>query len=147
MGEAEGQSDNNNGRRTPAPDYTPTLSFHHNRFRRIDSSASVSSLSRQSISSHIGASGMENVSNDTNPNTCVVSIESSSSSSFNQSDLPLNQPRKKSSVMSTTSTNSSNFSSSRKTSRVTFSPILEEGPTNRKISSQSVPCRSVLISR
>merc|ERR1712223_402122 len=109
--EAEGQTDTNNGRRTPAPDYTPTLSFHHNRFRRIDSSASVSSLSRQSISSHMEASGIENVSNDTNPNTCVVSIESSSSSSFNQSDLPLNQPRKKSSVMSTASTNSSNSSS------------------------------------
>ena len=136
--EAEGQSDTNNGRRTPAPDYTPTLSFHHNRFRRIDSSASVSSLSRQSISSHIGASGIENVSNDTNPNTCVVSIESSSSSSFNQSDLPLNQPRKKSSVMSTASTNSSNSSSSRKTSRVTFSPILEEGPTSRKVCSTKI---------
>ena len=130
--EVEGQDGANNGRRTPAPDYTPTLSFHHNRFRRIDSSASVSSLSRQSISSNIGNSGPENISNDTNPNTCVVSIESSSGS-FNQSDLPLNQPRKKSSVMSTSSTHSSNSSSSRKTSRVTFSPILEEGPTNRKV--------------
>ena len=136
--EAESQSDTNNGRRTPAPDYTPTLSFHHNRFRRIDSSASVSSLSRQSISSHMEASGIENVSNDTNSNTCVVSIESSSSSSFNQSDLPLNQPRKKSSVMSTASTNSSNSSSSRKTSRVTFSPILEEGPTSRKVCSTKI---------
>ena len=73
--EAEGQDGSNNGRRTPAPDYTPTLSFHHNRFRRIDSSASVSSLSRQSISSNIGNSGPENISNDTSPNTCVVSIE------------------------------------------------------------------------
>lgn len=141
--EAEGRDGVNSGRATPAPDYTPTLSFHQNRFRRIDSSASVSSLSRQSMASNIGMSMLENVSNDTNPNTCVVSIESTSSS-FNQSDLPLNQPRKKS---STASTASSTSSASRKTSRVTFSPILEEGPTSRKVSSQSVPCRSVLISR
>merc|ERR1712061_732709 len=141
--EAEGRDGVNSGRATPAPDYTPTLSFHQNRFRRIDSSASVSSLSRQSMSSNIGMSMMENVSNDTNPNTCVVSIESTSSS-FNQSDLPLNQPREKS---STASTNSSTSLSSRKTPRVTFSPILEEGPTSRKVPTQSVPCRSVLISR
>ena len=130
--EAEGRAGEDPGTITPAPDYTPTLSFHQNRFRRIDSASSISSLSRTSISSGIGHSTSENVSYNRNQNTCVVSIESNSST-FNQSDLPLRQPIKKSSVISTASSNSSNSSSSRKTSRVTFSPILEEGPTSRKV--------------
>jgi hypothetical protein len=131
--QVEGRVGEHSGSITPAPDYTPTLSFHQNRFRRIDSGSSISSLSRTSLSSGIGQSTSENVSYNRNPNTCVVSIESNSSS-FNQSDLPLRQPIKKSSVISTASSNSSNSSSSRKTSRVTFSPILEEGPTSRKVS-------------
>jgi len=131
---------------TPAPDYTPTLSFHQNRFRRIDSGSSISSAFPASISSTTGQSSSESVSFRRNPNTCVVSIESTSSP-IQQTDSSIDTPRKKSSVISTISSNSSNSSLSRKSSRVTFSPILEEGPTSRKASSQSVPCKSVLISR
>lgn len=131
----------------PAHKFTPTLSFHQNRFGRINSGSSMSSLSRTSISSGVGQSTSESASYNRNPNTtCVVSIESNSSS-FSQSDLPLHPPTKKTSAVSTASSISSNSSASRKISRVTFSPILEEGPTNRKDSSQSVPCKSVLISR
>jgi len=144
--ESEGRGAGEPGTRSPALGNTPTISFHQNRFRRIDSGSSIYSISRASTSSGIGQSTSESASYNRNPNTCVVSIESNPSS-FNQSDLALQQPRKKSSVVSTASSISSNSSSSRKTSRVTFSPILEEGPTSRKVSSQSVPCKSVLISR
>merc|ERR1712150_94426 len=130
----------------PASNYTPTLSFHQNRFRRTDSGSSILSVSHTSLSSGAGQLTSENASYSRNPNTCVVSIESNSSS-FSQSDLPLHPLAKKTSVTSTASGISSNSSTSRKTSRVTFSPILEEGPTSRKDSSQSVPCKSVLISR
>ena len=76
--EAEGRSDENPGTITPVPDYTPSLSFHQNRFRRIDSGTSISSsISRTSMSSGIGQSTSENVSYNRNPNnnTCVVSID------------------------------------------------------------------------
>ena len=131
--ETEGGGGENSRTITPAPDYTPTLSFHQSRIRRIESASSIASLSRSSVSSTIGQSQSEEFSLNRNPKTCVVSIEPSPSSS-NQFTLPLSQPTPKSSVMSIASSISSISSSSRRTSRVTFSPILEEGPTNRKVS-------------
>ena len=117
---------------TPAPDYTPMLSFHQSRIRRIQSATSVGSLSRSSISSAVEQYQLEDVSEDRNNNTCVVSIESVPSSS-NQFVPKLIQRTPKTSVTSTASSTSSNSSSSRKASRVKFSPILEEGPTSRKV--------------
>ena len=130
--EAEGGDAEHPRAIAPASNYTPTLSFHQNRFRRTDSGSSILSVSHTSLSSGAGQLTSESASYSRNPNTCVVSIESNSSS-FSQSDLPLHPPAKKTSVTSTASGISSNSSTSRKTSRVTFSPILEEGPTSRKV--------------
>ena len=133
----EGVEGGGGGGRThmPAPDYTPNASIYRNRLVRLASSSTIGSMTSATLSSSADSQS-RGILDHQDSQTCIVSIESNplSASSTGSTAPPQAQRFAKTSTTSTISTKSNESSSSRRTtSRVTFSPTLEEGPTDRKV--------------